>query len=182
LNGNSNSAITMSADGSFTFSGNLASTAGYKVTVSSPPTAQTCVVNYGSGTIDYGGNSVTDVAVNCTANVSIQVAVSGLTNNTSSNNVTFNLAVQYPPQLQTSTLPTSFSVPASANGVTYPFPTSATDSTPVLLPLGTVYTVTVAYQPTLPVQVCTLDPKSTAPYTGGVVSSTAAIVVSFKCK
>jgi len=167
--------VTMSSNSSFTFSGSLASTNGYNVTVSKQPTGQTCVVTYGSGTIDYAGDSVTDVKVTCADNVPIGVSVSGLT---TSNPVTFNVALQDDPELQ-NTANTSFPVSATADG-TYEFP--------VLLPLGTVYTVTVAdqptspTQPTFPVQVCTLDPNSTAPYTGGVVSSTVVIVVSFKCK
>lgn len=160
--------VTMSSNSSFTFSGSLASTNGYNVTVSKQPTGQTCVVNYGSGTIDYAGDSVTDVKVTCTDNVPIGVSVTGLA---SGNSVVFNLTVQNDPELQLNTSVTSFNVPVTSNGVTYPFPTSAKDSTAVLLPLGTVYSVSVFTQPSG--QVCALTQNTTTSTTASTSTTTA---------
>ena len=59
-------ALTVTANGSFTFATELADGAGYEVTVSAQPEGQLCSVANGSGTID--GADVTDVAVTCAAN------------------------------------------------------------------------------------------------------------------
>lgn len=161
---NGGTPIQVNANGGFTFSGNLASGAGYNVVVTSQPAGQTCLVNYGSGVIDYSGNSVTNVAVECSANVSIGVAVSGLL---SGNSVVFGLTLQNDP-----TNKNNSSLTVNADG---------TKNFPVLLALGTLYSVSVTTQPgqtatTQPVQTCSVNGS----YSGGVVSS-AAIVVTFKC-
>lgn len=175
---NSGTPLTMSANGSFTFGGNLASGDGYSVVVSSQPTGQTCLVTYGSGIIDYAGNSVSDVAVSCSANVAIGVEiVKGLD---SGNSVTFNLTLQNDPDLENGQSNT-YSVVASATGVTYDFPNPQASGAAVLLPIGTTYDVSITAQPTSPAQVCTVNPSSSSPYSGGVVSATP-IVVSFVCE
>jgi len=163
---NGGTPITLTTNTSFTFSGTLASATGYNVAVTTQPVGQTCVVTYGSGLIDYSGNSVTDVTVNCTANIPIGVTVSGLL---PGNSVTFNLVLQNDPANIQAPLP---------------FTSNGTADFPVLLPLGTIYSISVATQPTSPVQVCaipTATPTSTPPNpSGGVVGSTP-IVVDFKC-
>lgn len=159
---NGGTPIQINANGGFTFSGGLASGAGYNVVVTSQPAGQTCLVNYGSGVIDYSGNSVTNVAVECSANVSIGAVASGLA---SGDKVTFTMTLQNDPSR-------AYSVTATTAGVTNTFP--------VLLPLGTIYNVAVSAQPSSPAQVCTFSSTSPSPYSGGVVGS-AAIVVKFDC-
>jgi hypothetical protein len=161
LTDNGGTPITLSANGNFTFAGSIASNSGYSVVVSAQPTGQTCSVVYGSGLVDYSGNDVTNVAVNCVANTPIGVLVSGLN---PGNSATFTLTLQNDSG-NTSTITVS-------NGVTNDFP--------ILLPIGTLYSVAVAIQPggnASPTQVCS------APSTpsGGVVSSTP-IVVDFNCQ
>ena len=160
---NGGTPVQVTANGGFTFSGNLASGAGYSVVVTSQPAGQTCLVNYGSGVIDFSGNSVTNVAVECSANVSIGVAVSGLL---SGNSVVFGLTLQNDP-----TNKNNSSLTVNADG---------TKNFPVLLALGTLYSVSVTTQPgqtaTTSVQTCSVSGS----YSGGVVSS-VAIVVNFTC-
>ena len=68
LQNNGGDNLAVSADGSFAFATLRASGAGYAVTVLSHagPTAQTCSVSSGVGTV--GGGAVTTVAINCEAN------------------------------------------------------------------------------------------------------------------
>ena len=76
LNNNGGNALTVSANGSFTFSIALASGT-YAVTVSTPPTDQTCLVANGSGTI--ASANVTNISVTCTTNTyTVGGTVSGL--------------------------------------------------------------------------------------------------------
>jgi hypothetical protein len=162
LTNNGGTPLAVSSNGSFTFSGSLASGDGYNVVVATQPTGQTCLITYGSGTIDFSGNSVTNVAVKCSANVPVGTMVSGLA---SGSQVTFALTLQNDPS-------NTSSVTATTNGVTNEFP--------VLLPLGTLYNVSVSTQPggnVSPTQVCTAN----GAFSGGVVNSTP-IVVNFTCK
>ena len=62
---NGTSALTVAADGNFTFTTPLAPGA-YAVTVQSPPVGQTCTVSAGSGTIT--SNNISNVVVTCTTN------------------------------------------------------------------------------------------------------------------
>jgi hypothetical protein len=79
---NGTNSLTVTANGSFTFTTALASGATYKVTVGTQPTGETCTVTNGSGTV--GSANVTNVAVACTANTyTIGGTVSGLNASTS---------------------------------------------------------------------------------------------------
>lgn len=165
LTNNGGAPLTVSSNGSFTFAGSLASGNGYNVVVATQPTGQTCLVTHGSGTIDFSGNSVTNVSVKCSDNVSIGTVVTGLTG---TNAVTFALTLQNDPH-NPSNPP---NVSATTNGVTNEFA--------IKLPLGTLYNVSVATQPggnALPTQVCTANGS----FSGGVVNSTP-IVVNFTCQ
>ena len=62
---NGGDALTLSANGTFTFHTPLPSGATYSVTVSKQPTGETCTVTNGSGTV--GNSNVTNVAVSCAA-------------------------------------------------------------------------------------------------------------------
>ena len=68
LENNGGDALTVSADGSFTFPTQLASGAAYNVTVQANPTGQTCTVANGSGSI--ASADVSNVSVTCTTNAS----------------------------------------------------------------------------------------------------------------
>lgn len=79
LQDNGGSNITVSANGGFTFSTNLANNAAYDVTVLTQPSGQTCTVSNGAGLVS-GGN-ITNVAVVCSSNsntYSVGGTVSGL--------------------------------------------------------------------------------------------------------
>ncbi|MGP0020214.1 MAG: beta strand repeat-containing protein [Candidatus Sulfotelmatobacter sp.] len=79
---NGANSLTVTANGSFTFTTALASGATYSVTVGTQPTGETCTVTNGSGTV--GSANVTNVAVACTANkYTIGGNVSGLSASTS---------------------------------------------------------------------------------------------------
>lgn len=66
LQNNSANDLTLTATGSFTFSTAVADGAGYAVTVKTQPSAQTCSVSAGSGTIS--GANVTNVTIVCATN------------------------------------------------------------------------------------------------------------------
>src|SRR5208282_6809861 len=69
--------LTVTANGKFTFKTALATGAAYKVTVGTQPTAETCTVTNGSGTV--GTSNVTNVAVACKVNTyTIGGTLSGL--------------------------------------------------------------------------------------------------------
>src|SRR5262249_38835187 len=75
INGINN--LTVSANGTFTFSPPLADGTAYTVTVFTQPTGQSCSVTGGTGTI-FGAN-VTSVSVSCVANTfTVGGTVSGL--------------------------------------------------------------------------------------------------------
>jgi hypothetical protein len=65
LQDNGGSALSVTANGSFTFATSLASGASYNVTVSAYPSGQTCAVAGGTGTV--ASANVTSVAVTCQA-------------------------------------------------------------------------------------------------------------------
>ena len=121
LNNGTNS-LTVTTNGSFTFTTALASGTTYSVTVGTQPTGETCTVTNGSGTV--GSANVTNVAVACTANTyTIGGTVSGLNASTSVtllDNGTNSLTV-------------------TANGA-FTFTTA--------LASGTTYSVTVGTEPT----------------------------------
>jgi hypothetical protein len=162
---NGGPSMVISSNSNFTFSGTVPSNGGYKVVVTAQPTGQTCVVNNGSGLVDFAGNDVNNVVVDCYANNPIAVNVTGLD---SGNSMTFALTLQN----------NTISVPASTS---LSVNTSATTNFPVLLPLGTLYNVSISQQPTgSSAQVCTASP--TTPFSGAVVAVSATpIVVDFIC-
>jgi hypothetical protein len=145
--------LKISANGNFVFAGKLSSQSGYNVTVATQPAGQTCLVSNGSGLIDLSGSDVSNVAVNCAANLSVGGLVTGLVGGA------------------TVTLQNNFADALVVSNGTYAFPT--------LLTLGSVYSVTVQFQPTgQPTgQVCTVSN-----YTGGVVSLLPITNVNITCK
>ena len=69
--------LTRSSNGSFTFATSVAQGSPYSVTVLTQPTAQTCTITNGSGTM--GGSNVTNVAVGCVTNTTtLSTSVSSL--------------------------------------------------------------------------------------------------------
>jgi hypothetical protein len=89
---NGGDAVTVTADGSFTFGNNVKRGDAYSVTVRTQPTGQTCNVANGSGTMDA---PVTNVAVSCTSlpTFSIGGTVTGLSGTLVLRNGTELLAV-----------------------------------------------------------------------------------------
>ena len=121
LENNGGDALTLNADGTFTFSNALPPGSTYLVTVQSQPATQTCTVTNNSGNIT--NTNITNVTVNCSTNTrTVGGSVSGLAASQSvvlQNNGSDNLAV-------------------NSNG-------SFTFSTPVAQ--GATYNVTVLTQP-----------------------------------
>ena len=77
LQDNGGDALSVSANGAFTFATQLATGAAYSVTVKTNPSGQTCSVSSGTGTV--GSANVTNVAVTCATNTySVGGSVSGL--------------------------------------------------------------------------------------------------------
>lgn len=66
LENNGVDSLSISGDGSFTFSAPLADSSSYSVTVASQPAAKACTVSNASGAI--GGSDITDVSVTCVDN------------------------------------------------------------------------------------------------------------------
>ena len=66
LENNGGDSLNVSANGSFTFATQLASGAGYNVTVATNPAGQSCSVLSGAGTI--ASANITNVSVSCTTN------------------------------------------------------------------------------------------------------------------
>jgi len=77
LQDNAGNSTTVSANGSFTFSTQIASGSGYAVTVSTQPPGQNCSVTNGSGTVV--GANITNVSVACSDNTyNVAATVTGL--------------------------------------------------------------------------------------------------------
>lgn len=93
---NGSDALTLNADGTFTFSNALPPGSSYLVTIQSQPATKTCTVTNGSGTITNA--NVTNVIVNCSTNTrTVGGTVSGLAasesmvlQNNGGNNLTIN--------------------------------------------------------------------------------------------
>jgi hypothetical protein len=66
LRNNGGNDLAVSSNGIVTFSNSVASGANYNVTVATQPSAQTCLVTNGAGTV--ANANVSNVAVNCTSN------------------------------------------------------------------------------------------------------------------
>jgi hypothetical protein len=132
LQNNGGDTLPINADGSFTFSRQLASGATFNVTVRRQPTgpSQACTVSNGSGTV--GNGNVTTVAVSCsTSDFTVGGSVGGLAGSglVLQNNGGDNLSI-------------------GADGG-FTFPTG--------VPSGAPYNVTVAVQPSGPTQSCTVE-------------------------
>lgn len=129
--------LDIGADGSFQFQRELASGATYSVSVRRQPSdpTQACTVENSSGTV--GAADVTSVVVSCsTSNFMIGGSVNGLAGSglLLQNNGGDNLEL------------------SSGGGNTFAFPAA--------LPSGATYNVTIAQQPTNPVQACTVTNAS----------------------
>ncbi len=74
---NGGDALTVTANGTFTFTTALATGKAYKVTVGTQPTGEICTVTGGSGTV--GTANVTTVVVSCKTTYTIGGTLSGLT-------------------------------------------------------------------------------------------------------
>lgn len=167
LTNNGTESITVSSNGSFSFAHSVASQASYSVQVTTQPAGQSCSVSYGSGVVDYSGDSIKNVTVVCSNDAPIFVETSGLA---SGNSVVFSLTQQNDPA-------TLIKTTVSADGVATPFTGS---SGAVVLPLGSSYAVAIEAQPAT--QVCSYSTAAGAtPPSGGVVNS-SAITVVFVCK
>lgn len=83
LQNNAANDLALSADGTFWFSGTVASGATYAVTVLTQPVGAQCTVANASGTIDAYGSDVSTVVVTCTSTASITGTVAGLPAGTS---------------------------------------------------------------------------------------------------
>ena len=79
LQDNGGNTLSVTANGSFTFSTQLPSGSTYDVTVFTQPTGQTCTPSDNTGTV--GSSNVTSVVITCTASASYSIGgtVSGLT-------------------------------------------------------------------------------------------------------
>jgi len=129
LQNNGASSLTVSANGSFWFSGTLSAGSSYAVTVLTQPVGASCSVANASGTISSTGSDVSNVTVTCVSNASIAGTVTGLASGTSLvlSNGSVMLAI-------------------ASNGI-FAFPG--------VLAAGTVYNVTVSNQPVG--QTCTVS-------------------------
>jgi hypothetical protein len=130
LQNNGGDDLSISANGSFTFSTKIANGTSYNVTVKTQPSGPTqlCTVANGSSTVS-GGN-VTSVSVTCVPAYTVGGTVSGLTGT--------GLVLQNN---------NSDDLPISANGA-FTFPTGLIN--------GALYKVSVKTQPSGPTQLCTV--------------------------
>jgi hypothetical protein len=152
LQNNGGDALTLSANGSFTFKTPVTGpTDAYAVTVNTQPTTpnQICTVANGSGTATA---DVTNVTVTCVASFSIGGTVTGL--------VGTGLILQNSSDNE--------QLPISAANGNQPF------NFINLVPTGTAYTVSIVGQPTGPVQTCVITP-GTASGTANANVTTVAI-------
>ncbi|HVV49714.1 MAG TPA: hypothetical protein VHO06_08650, partial [Polyangia bacterium] len=153
LQDNGGDNLTISANGSFTFATQVASGAGYAVSIKTQPTgpSQTCTLSGASGTI--GAAAVTSVVVNCATNTyTVGGSVSGLagTGLVLQDNGGDNLTI-------------------SANG-SFAFATA--------LSSGATYAVTVKTQPTSKSQTCTVTSGSGTVGGANVTSVAVACVTN----
>lgn len=74
---NGTDALSVTADGSFTFSTEIEAADTYDVTVSTQPVGETCTVTNGSGTVSQNSGDVTNVTVACVATVTASNDVLG---------------------------------------------------------------------------------------------------------
>lgn len=136
---------------SFMLTPQVASGQMYTVTVGTNPTSpsQTCVVANGTGTI--GAADVSNVQVNCTTNsYTVGGTVGGLSGS--------GLALK---------LNGGAALPVTGASFTFP-----------AIPSGTMYTVTVDTQPSMPTQVCTLGNATGTVTTANVTNVTVSCTTS----
>ncbi|MFZ6692307.1 hypothetical protein [Undibacterium sp. SXout20W] len=68
---NGTDSLTVNANGNFTFAKKISAGAAYNVTVTNQPINETCTVSNGSGNIsNFNSSNVTNITVNCLANIS----------------------------------------------------------------------------------------------------------------
>jgi hypothetical protein len=152
LQNNAGNDLALSADGTFSFTGTLATGAAYAVTVLTQPTnpAQTCSVTNGSGTV--ANTNVTSVSVTCTTGTfPVGGNVTGLvgTGLVLQNNGRDDLPI------------------AGDGGFTF--------ATPITT--GATYSVGIKTQPTNPVQTCTVT-NATGTIQGAVTNVTVTCATS----
>jgi len=146
---NGSDSLVVNANGNFTFSKTISAGATYSVTVGTQPINETCTVTNGAGSIsNFNSSNVTNVAVNCLANISSNNYVYGnVTGLTSGKSVTLldNGTDSY-----------------TSTGGSFIFPTP--------LSAGSAYLVTVSTQPTG--QTCTVSNGS------GIVGNGVVVQIS----
>jgi hypothetical protein len=135
LSNNGGDDLPVNADGTFKFNKEVASGAGYDVTVRSQPgnPTQACTVGSPSGTV--GGSDITTVVVSCSTS---DFTVGGIVGNLAGSGLVLQLNGANDVRLD-----------SGANTFTF---------APV--PSGTQYNVTIAAQPTGPAQSCTVTNPS----------------------
>lgn len=152
LQNNGGDSLTITANGAFTFKTPVTGpTDAYSVTVLTQPNSpnQICTVSNGSGT---AAANVTNVAVNCVLSYTIGGSVTGL--------VGTGLVLQNSSNLEQLTI--------TANGA-FTFKK--------FVPTATAYTVTIATQPTGPVQTCGITPGTDS---GTATANVTTVVVTCK--
>ncbi|MFI4940236.1 MAG: hypothetical protein ACHP7O_07845 [Burkholderiales bacterium] len=145
---NGTNALTVSANGSFSFPTQIQAGSTYDVTVSTQPSAGTCSVTSGVGLVGANSGNVTGILVNCTlATNYVTGTISGLTagntvtllnNGTDSTTVTQNGPFSFPTPLSVRTtynviVSTQTLAPAQTCVVTY----STATQPPTVPPSGT---------------------------------------------
>ncbi|MBC3863062.1 hypothetical protein H8K32_13200 [Undibacterium jejuense] len=146
---NGTDSLTVNTNGNFTFAKTMSAGAAYDVTVSTQPINQTCTVTNGAGSIsNFNSSNVTNIAVNCTINISSNNYVYG--------NVT-GLASG-----KTVTLQNNGTDTYKSSGGSFIFPTP--------LAVGASYNVTVSVQPSG--QTCTVSNAT------GLVGSSTVVQIA----
>lgn len=145
--------LGVGADGAFAFQTRIASGASYDVSVSRPPTGQSCSLQNHQGTVS--GADVSNVMVACTTNAYlVGGAVSGLAHGAA---VTL--------RLQAGTITSDQTVRANGR---FDFPAS--------VPNGVGFSTSVVTQPTNPTQVCEISNGS------GIVSGAPVTNIAVTCR
>jgi len=146
---NGTDSLTVNTNGNFTFAKTMSAGAAYNVTVGTQPINQTCTVTNGAGSIsNFNSSNVTNIAVNCTINISSNNYVYG--------NVT-GLASG-----KTVTVQNNGTDTYKSSGGSFIFPTP--------LAVGASYNVTVSVQPSG--QTCTVSNAT------GLVGSSTVVQVA----
>ncbi len=148
--------VTVSANGTFTFSTEVGSGSSYNVTVQDNPTGETCTVGSGTGTVSSTIGAVTSITVACTANLTNYNYVTGTV----------------------SGLATGATVTLTDDGTsgsTVTVTTNGSFSFPTELLVGSTYVVAVSIQPSTGA-ICTVANGS-----GGVPAVGSATSVAVTC-